>query len=101
MAERVARYGRMEAAEGRGGELAELMLAEAAKLEDLDGCLIYLVNRSRSDPDSVWITELWRSQEDLDASIADIDPESVAKVRELVVDGGMIELDLLGGKGPA
>lgn len=101
MPERVARYGRMEAEEGRGGELADLMLAEAAKLEELDGCLIYLVNRSRSDPDSIWITELWRSQDDLDASIEGIDPDSIAKVRELVVDGGMIELDLLGGKGPS
>ena len=43
----------------------------------------------------------WRSREDLDASIAGLEGDAgVARVRALVADGGMIELDLIGGKGP-
>ncbi|WP_173096400.1 hypothetical protein [Actinomadura verrucosospora] len=39
---RVARYGRLVAQECRGEELAELLLAAAARLEDEPGCELYL-----------------------------------------------------------
>ncbi len=91
----------MVAVSGKGAELAELMLAAAEAQRDDPGCILYLLNRQADDPDTLWVTELWRSQEDLDASIEGLkgDPD-VARVRELVADGGMIELELLGGKGP-
>jgi hypothetical protein len=48
----------------------------------------------------VWITELWRSQADLDASLERIrGSDSVAQAMALVDAWQMIELDLLGGKG--
>jgi hypothetical protein len=48
----------------------------------------------------VWVTELWRSQAELDASIAKIGGSAdVAAVMAMVDDWEMIELDLLGGKG--
>jgi hypothetical protein len=44
---------------------------------------------------------MWRSQADLDASLERLEgDEQVVRVRALVADGGMIELDPLGGKGP-
>jgi hypothetical protein len=47
------------------------------------------------------VTELWRSQDDLDASLEKIrGSDQVASVMELVRDWEMIELELLGGKGP-
>jgi hypothetical protein len=76
----VARYGQMVAHEGRGRELAARMLAAA----------------------EVWITELWRSQADLDAAIDRIrGSEEVAAVLSLVAEHEMVELEALGGKGPA
>ena len=97
----VSRYGKMVARAGKGEELAELMLAVAEAQEADPGCLLYLINRQAGDPDTLWVTELWRSQADLDASIEGLKGnEQVAEVRALVADGGMIELDLLGGKGP-
>jgi quinol monooxygenase YgiN len=88
----------MVAAPGKGEELAELMLAAAEAQKDDPGCIL---NRQADDPDTLWVTELWHSQEDLDASIEALkgSPE-VSRVRALVADGGMIELELLGGKGP-
>jgi hypothetical protein len=54
------------------------------------------------EPDTIWVTELWRSQSDLDAAIEKIrGSERVAAVMALVEDAQMIELDLLGGKGPS
>jgi hypothetical protein len=47
------------------------------------------------------VTELWRSQADLDASLERIrGSEGVAAAMALVEDWQMVELELLGGKGP-
>jgi len=94
------RYGKVTAAEGKGEELAERLLAAAEALENDPGCLLYLVNRQADSPDVVWVTELWRSQEDLEASIERIPPEQAAAVNELAVEWEMVELEPLGGKGP-
>ncbi len=95
---RVARYGKAIAREGCGEELARLLLAAADALADDPGCELYLVNRQKSAPDIIWVTELWRSQADVDASIAKIGGSADA-VMALIDDWEMIELELLGGKG--
>jgi quinol monooxygenase YgiN len=98
---RVARYGKATAHEGRGDELAALLLDAADGLADDAGCELYLVNRQADDRDVVWVTELWRSQADLDASIERIrGSDDVAKAMALTRDFGVVELELLGGKGP-
>ena len=98
---RVARYGKAVAREGRGEELAEILLAAAADLESDPGCELYLINRQAGRPDVIWVTELWRSQDDLDASLERIrGSDDVAAAMALVKDWEMIELELLGGKGP-
>jgi len=96
----VARYGTSVARPGKGDELAQHLLAAAAELESDPGCQLYLVNRQRDAPDTIWVTELWRSQADLDASLQKIagSPE-VAAVKDIVERWEMVELDLLGGKG--
>jgi quinol monooxygenase YgiN len=96
---RVARYGKAIAREGSGEELARLLLAAADALADDTGCVLYLVNRQANAPDIVWVTEVWRSQADLDASIVNINSADVTAAMALVEDWEMIELDLLGGKG--
>ena len=98
---RVARHGRATAHAGKGGELAGVLLDAAAELEGDPGCELYLINRETERPDVIWVTELWRTQADLDASLERIrGSEGVAKAMALVDDWQMIELDLLGGKGP-
>jgi len=98
----VARYGRAVAREGYGGEVAERLLAAADDLRGDPGCMLYLINREVSKPDVIWVTELWRSQADLDASLEKIrGSDDVAAVMSLVDGWEMIELELLGGKGPA
>ena len=98
---RVARYGKAVAREGRGGELAELLLAAADELDGDPGCELYLINRQAGEPDIVWVTELWKSQGALDASLEQVrGSDDVATVMALVEDWEMIELELLGGKGP-
>jgi quinol monooxygenase YgiN len=98
---KVARYGKLVAKPGKGAEAAERLVAAAAELGDDAGCELYLVNRQADDPDVIWVTELWRSQEDLDAVLARIRGSAdVAAVLALVAESQMIELEPLGGKGP-
>ncbi len=98
---RIARYGKAVAREGHGQELADLLLAAAAELTGDPGCELYLVNRQTGQPDTIWVTELWRDQQALDASLEKIrGSDSVSAAMALVESWEMIELDLLGGKGP-
>jgi quinol monooxygenase YgiN len=98
---RVARYGKARARDGRGEELAQLLLAASEELESDPGCELYLINREAGQPDRIWVTEVWASQGDLDASLERIrGSDSVATAMALVEDWEMIELEPLGGKGP-
>jgi quinol monooxygenase YgiN len=99
---RVARYGRAVAREGSADELAERLLAAADGLAADPGCELYLVNREADKPNVIWVTELWRSEEDLAAALEKVrGSDDVKAVLGLVDDYQMIELDLLGGKGPS
>ncbi|HEX3317816.1 MAG TPA: antibiotic biosynthesis monooxygenase family protein, partial [Solirubrobacteraceae bacterium] len=67
--EEVGRYAKMVAKPGRGEDLAAAMLRVAASLQDVPGCDLYVINRELDDPETIWVTELWRSQEDVDAAL--------------------------------
>jgi quinol monooxygenase YgiN/mannose-6-phosphate isomerase-like protein (cupin superfamily) len=96
----VGRYAKATAKPGRGGELAGVMLEVASSLQNTPGCELYVVNRDAGDPDVVWVTEIWRSQEALDASLeAEGAQEQIARVRDLVQDFDRIDVEPLGGVG--
>jgi len=98
------RYAKFTTQPGRGDEVAQLLLRAADSLRDTAGCELYLINRSRSEPDVVWVTELWLSQEALDASLEHLDTdEGKAQIAEVI---GLLarppeltELEPLGGVG--
>ncbi|WP_211301584.1 putative quinol monooxygenase [Murinocardiopsis flavida] len=100
--ERIARYAKMTARRGYGGEVADLLLTAADGLRGDPGCELYLVHRQADAPDTIWVTELWRSRADLDAALRGLaGDDDVAAVLGRIESNEMIELDLLGGKGPA
>jgi quinol monooxygenase YgiN/mannose-6-phosphate isomerase-like protein (cupin superfamily) len=98
----VGRYAKAVAKPGKGDELAHKLLEVARALKEAPGCQLYVINRSADDRDVVWVTELWQSQEQLDA--AGETPEARERIPEilaLVGDGGFERVDLepLGGVG--
>jgi len=100
--DQVSRYGKIVARPGHAEELAGLLLKAAGGPADDPSCLLYMVNRQKDDPDTFWVTELWRSQADLDAVLARVRGSAeAAALMEHVASSQMVELDLLGGKGPA
>ena len=99
----VARYAKAVAKAGRGDELAQRLLDVARALKEVPGCQLYVINRSPADPDVVWVTELWQSQEQLDAALETPQARAlIPEVLDLVGDGGFERIDLepVGGVGP-
>jgi quinol monooxygenase YgiN/mannose-6-phosphate isomerase-like protein (cupin superfamily) len=91
----------MIAKSGEGAALASAMLRVAEALEGATGCELYIVNRSPTEPDTVWVTELWRSQDDLEAALKlDSARALMPEVMDLL-DGPVEATDLepLGGVG--
>jgi quinol monooxygenase YgiN/mannose-6-phosphate isomerase-like protein (cupin superfamily) len=91
----------MTAKPGAGAELAAVMLRVAETLEAAPGCELYIINRSPTEPDTVWVTELWRTQADLEGAL---ELESAKALMPEVMDlvGGPVEhidLEPLGGVG--
>jgi quinol monooxygenase YgiN len=96
---KIARYAKTLAKPGQGDELATRLLEAADGLRGDPGCELYLVNRQHGEPDAIWVTELWRSQADLDAATERIrGSREVAQTIALAERWEMIELEFLGGK---
>jgi quinol monooxygenase YgiN/mannose-6-phosphate isomerase-like protein (cupin superfamily) len=96
----VGRYAKAVAKPGKGDALASVMLEVAAVLEGVPGCELYVINRAADDPDTIWVTEIWRSQEELDASLeSEGARERIGEVRELVEGFERIDVLPLAGVG--
>ena len=59
------------------------------------------INTSPTEPDSVWVTEVWRSQEEHDASLTTPDAQAAIKQVLPLLAGSPEKIDVLpvGGKG--
>ncbi len=100
----VGRYVKFTAQPGSGEEVAGLLLEAADSLRDVAGCELYLINRAASEPDVVWVTELWLSQEALDASLEQLETDEgkarVGRVTALLAKPPeLTEVEPLGGVG--
>ena len=96
---RVGRYAKATAKPGQGDALAERLLEVAEGLRAVAGCELYVINRAPDDPDVIWVTEIWSSQAELDASLeTDEAKASIPTVLELV--DGFDRIDVLPIAGP-
>ncbi len=63
-------HGSLVAQAGQRDALLEHMLEAARLMRTAPGCELYLVATAEADPDAVWITEVWRTEGDHDASLS-------------------------------
>jgi len=77
------------------------MLGVAQLLVDVPGCELYVINTSAADTDTVWVTEVWSTQADLDASLTlERVKASVEQVLALLASPPeRIDILPMGGKG--
>ena len=91
--------GKFTATPGNGAALADRLLQAAARMAEAPGCLQYYIYRGEGD--DVWVSEVWVTKEDHDASL------ELPSVREFIQEtmpliAGMesVKVEPLGGHGP-
>jgi quinol monooxygenase YgiN len=94
-------YVKFTARPGQRDALVEHLLRAAAGVGSVAGCQLYLINTSPTEPESVWVTEVWRSQQEHDASLTTPDAQEAIKQVLPLLAGSPEKIDVLpvGGKG--
>jgi quinol monooxygenase YgiN len=92
--------GKMTAVAGKRDALAEILLAGTGQMP---GCRSYIVATDPTDPDGLWITEVWDNQESHRASLNLPEVKAaIAKGRPLIAGfSNRVETVPLGGHGLA
>ena len=90
--------GKMKAAEGKRDELIEILLDGTS---EMPGCRSYIVAKDNSDPDAIWITEVWDDKASHDASLKLPSVQAaIAKGRPMIAGfGERFETEPVGGYG--
>lgn len=90
--------GKISAVPGERAALAAILLDGT---RGMPGCLSYVVATDPDDPDGIWVTEVWDTQENHRASLAlPAVKEAIAKGRPLIAGfGTRVETTPLGGHG--
>lgn len=89
--------GQIVAVSGKRDELAAIL----AGMGSMPGCLSYMVAKDSSDPDSLWVTEVWESRQAHSDSLALPEVQvAIAAGRPLIAGfATRIETDPVGGIG--
>jgi quinol monooxygenase YgiN len=79
-----SKYGminKLVAKPGQRDAIVHILLAGARMQGEMKGCDLYIVHTSPTEADLIWVTEVWRSKEDHEASLKS------AEVRALIEKG--------------
>ena len=80
--------GKLIAAPGRRDDLIAILKNGTA---DMPGCVAYVIARDAADENTIWITEVWNTEADHDASLSlPAVKDSIAKGRPLIAGGSRI-----------
>lgn len=92
--------GKMLAAPGNRDALAEILLQGIA---GMPGCLSYIVAQDPTNPDALWVTEVWASQAEHQASLSLPSVRAaITQARPIIAGfGERFETTPLGGQGLA
>jgi quinol monooxygenase YgiN len=78
--------GKMTAAPGKRDELIAVLLDA---VDNMPGCLTYIVAKDTNDANAIWITEVWDGQASHEASLSlPSVKQSIAKGRPLIAGFG-------------
>jgi quinol monooxygenase YgiN len=90
--------GKLNAIPGQRDALIEIFLES---VNDMPGCLSYIIARDHSDVNALWITEVWDSQASHDASLSlPAVQQAIARGRPLIAGfGERVVTEPIGGYG--
>ncbi len=94
--------GSLKAKEGKAEELGKILLKASEMVSTSEGCISYVVSLDSEDPSLLWITEVWNSKADHDASLKNPEVRALIGTAMPLLDGppqkGKV-LKVLGGLG--
>lgn len=96
-------HGKMLAQPGQREALVALLLEASRQVVEVPGCELYVIAAASNEPDAIWITEVWKSKEAHDGSLALPGVQAIIeRSRPLIAGfGERFESVPLGGKGLA
>jgi quinol monooxygenase YgiN len=94
-------YVKFTAQPGQRDALVKHLLSAAAGVSEAPGCELYIINTSPTEPECVWVTEVWRSQQEHDTSLTLVGAQEAIKQVLPLLAGRPEKIDVLpvGGKG--
>jgi quinol monooxygenase YgiN len=82
-------YGLIGSFSAHAGKRDELIALMTQSVGDMPGCLSYVVAKDPSDPDLIWITEVWDTAESHKASVTiPLVAETIKKAMPLIKSFG-------------
>jgi quinol monooxygenase YgiN len=98
--DRFGMQAKVTAKAGQRDAVLEHLLEASRLLTSLPGCELYVVNIVPSEPDAIWVFEVWRTEADHDASLQmDAVKLLVGRAKPLIAGFESIRLVPVGGKG--
>lgn len=93
-------YAKFSAKSGQRDALVEILLDAANSMQSVEECELYIVNVSDTEPDTVWVTEVWSHSEAHAASLTlEATRASIQRAMPLIAGVEATEITPLGGKG--
>ena len=95
-------HGSLKAIEGKGSQLAGLLLKASEILASVTGCQLYVISIDAEDKDIIWVTEVWDSKENHTNSLQDERIRLIIGEAMPLLDGmptGGKSLKVIGGLG--
>ncbi|EAG6716274.1 monooxygenase [Listeria monocytogenes] len=86
---------------GEKDNLVKILIEAAEALDDYNTCIQYIVSESETEPDTVFVSEIWVDKRHHAASLDNpAVQETIARAKPMIKEIKRIqELDILGGKG--
>lgn len=98
--EKFGMYVKFTTQPGRQGEFVQLLLEAAAGMQAVKECELYIVGVSETEPETVWVTEVWNDAAAHQASLQNEEAKAlIQRARPLIAAAEQIRLRPLGGKG--
>lgn len=93
-------YVKFTAIQGKSDELLQILLNATEALKILDECEIYIVNKSKSEPEVIWVTEVWTNVEAHKRSLLLEESKAmIERAKTLIAGIEATEILPIGGKG--
>lgn len=93
-------YGKFTTHTGQRDALAQILLEAAGQMQEVEGCELYTVSIVENEPETVWVTEVWRDAAAHKASFTLEGTKTlIERGRPLIAGMESIKLLTLGGKG--